>query len=256
MTVDVDLMHFISKVLKFIWAIWGLLFTIITLIIVTPLYFLIFLVLKDKGKNLAHQLSRVWAYVLFAGFCIRIITFGREQLSENESYVVVANHNSQLDIPACAVAMKNHFQFLAKEELTKIPLLGYIIKNLYLTVGRNNMRDRIRSLEKMNKALNAGISIMIYPEGTRNTTNQFVKPFFDGAFRTAIEARKDIAVLTIVNTRKLLPVGQGFQFRPGKVYCYWDGPISTTSLTVEDIPQLKKRITEIIEGHLKKHNQK
>jgi 1-acyl-sn-glycerol-3-phosphate acyltransferase len=54
----------------------------------------------------------------------------RHVIDSGKTYVFVANHQSQLDIPLYAIACSNIFRFLAKAELTKIPLMGYIIRNL------------------------------------------------------------------------------------------------------------------------------
>lgn len=237
-------MKILKKIFGFIWAVWGIAFFIFTLLIVTPLYLFIFLIGGENAEQNAHKLSRSWASVLFFFFVIRLKIHGKEKLDQNATYVFVSNHASQLDIPTCALATENFFKFLAKEELTKIPLLGFIIKKLYLTVSRQDKTDRARSMEKMINSLKNNVSVWIYPEGTRNKTNRPLKDFYDGAFRLAVDSKKPLAVLTIVGTKKLLPSGELFQFWPGVIHAYWSEPIIITENT--DAVALKEEVKAIM----------
>lgn len=92
-------------------------------------------------------------------------------------YIFVSNHTSLLDVPFCAIVTPVTFRYLSKEELTKVPLFGYIIRKLYLSVNRKDEVSRARSLEKMKQSLQDGISIYLFPEGTRNKTNEPLKNF-------------------------------------------------------------------------------
>lgn len=225
------IMTVLKKIFGFIWALWALIFFIFTLLIVTPLYLIIFLIGGKKAERNAHKLSRAWAAVLFFFFVVRLKVHGKEKLDPAATYIFVSNHASQLDIPTCALATDNFFKFLAKEELTKIPLLGFIIKKLYLTVSRQDKKDRARSMEKMILALKNNVSVWIYPEGTRNKTNRPLKEFYDGAFRLAVDSKHPIAVLTIVGAKKLLPPGEIFHFLPGVIHAYWSDPVEITETT-------------------------
>src|SRR5688500_11520050 len=100
-------------------------------------YFIIFTFLPGKrAPHAAHVWSRTWAKFLAVFLFLRLKVEGKEKIDPQQTYVFVANHRSQLDIPLYALACRNTFRFLAKEELTRIPLMGYVIKRLYLTVNR------------------------------------------------------------------------------------------------------------------------
>ncbi|MCX6353085.1 MAG: lysophospholipid acyltransferase family protein [Bacteroidetes bacterium] len=230
------------QIFYFIWAVWGMLVVIHSLIIVTPIYAIIFLVGSKNSGAIAHQLSRIWAAYLMFLFGIRIKVHGKENLSKGQTYIFVSNHNSQLDIPVCALTTQHFFKFLAKEELTKIPLLGYIIKNLYITVSRGSVRDRVKSLDKMKEALAAGICVWIFPEGTRNTTAFSIAPFQEGAFHLASKTGVPVAVCTIVSTRKILPTGGGFRFKPGRIDCYWASPFFVAK--EDDLKTVSARVSD------------
>lgn len=134
----------------------------------------------------------------------------------------ISNHTSLLDVPACALVTPGTFRYLAKEELTKVPLFGYIIRKLYLSVNRKDEESRARSMNNMLASLKDGISIFIFPEGTRNKTDQPLAKFYDGAFRLSLETNTPLVPMTILNSKKLL---WKFQLRPGYLDCYWGEPI-------------------------------
>lgn len=240
----------LKKLFLYVFTFFSGLALLLSLIIVTPVYALLFLILGKKGTHPAHTLSQLWAsYVLFV--CgERLKVHNRAVLDPKETYVFVSNHRSYLDIPTCARCTDHIFKFLAKEELTKTPLLGYIIKNLYITVRRQSVRDRVESMHKMKASLDEGISVWIYPEGTRNKSSEPLADFSDGAFHLAIASGRPIAMLTIIDTGKILPAGEGLMM-PGKVNAYWDIPISTTGLDKKDAPALREKVRHIMLAHFK-----
>ncbi len=233
-----------KRILKTIWGIYGLIIFVTTLMLVIIAFFIVFtFVPKKQAPFVAHRfISRTWAASLFVLFGIRLKVKNRDFLKKEQTYVFVANHLSQLDIPAYAVAAKHALKFLAKEELTKIPLMGYIIRNLYISVNRKDKFARAKSMENMISAIRDGISVFICPEGTRNKTNQPLLEFRDGAFRLAIQAQVPIATLTLVNSGKLLSPLHPLELSPGTLTCIWSEPISTIGMTEEDIPALKQKV--------------
>lgn len=233
-----------KRVLKTIWGIYGLVIFVATLLIVIVCYFLIFsLANKSRSAAIAHHyISRNWARTLFFFFGIRIKIVNKDLLDKSKTYVFVANHLSQLDIPADAIATEHPFKFLAKEELTKIPLMGYIIRNLYITVNRKDKFARAKSMENMQNNIRQGTSVFIFPEGTRNKTTEPLIEFRDGAFRLAIEAQVPVAVLTLINTSKLLSPTRPLELSPGTITCVWSEPIPTIGLTQDDVPALREKV--------------
>src|SRR6185436_10559049 len=118
---------------------------------------------------IAHKyISRNWAGSLFVFYGIRLIIKNKELLDQKQTYVFIGNHRSLLDIPAYAVATNHCIRFLAKKELTKLPLMGYVIGKLYISVDRKDKAARAKSMENMMNSLRDGISVFICPEGTRN----------------------------------------------------------------------------------------
>lgn len=77
-------------------------------------------------------------------------------------------------------------------------------------------------MENMKRSLREGISIYLFPEGTRNKTNEPLKNFYDGAFRLSLETGIPIVPMTIRNSKNLL---NGFKLKPGTMECLWNEPI-------------------------------
>lgn len=240
-------MNFISRSLRILFSVYAGTYFILSFLIVIPCYFIVFnFWSKEKAPHVAHKVSRNWAFITFAFFFIRTKIKNKELIDKNQTYVFIANHRSMLDIPVYAMACSNTIRFLAKAELAKIPLLGYVIKNLYLTVARSDKSDRSKSLEAMKRALDENVSVFLCPEGTRNRTHKLLLDFHDGAFRVAIKTQKPLAVLTVVNADKLLSPYRQFELSPGTIYATWSKPISTLGMTEDDVPKLKEAARQLM----------
>lgn len=245
------------RLLRHLYAFYVLFIFIFSFIIFIPVYLIIFIFVNEKkSPHVAHQNSRIWAkFVYNLGF-IKINIKGKDKINPKETYVFISNHRSQLDIPLNAIACKNTFRYLAKQELTKIPFFGYVIKKLYITVNRQDQADRNRAIEKMKQSIAEGISVFIYPEGTRNRTAVPLLPLRDGAFRLAIETQVPLAILTILNAEKINSPVQPFQLTPGTIHAVWEEPVITKGMTLNDIPKLKQTATDIILKNLNNYENK
>ena len=245
------------RLLRHLYAFYVLSIFIFSFFIFIPIYLIIFIFVNEKkSPHIAHQNSRIWARFVYKLGFIKLDIKGKNKINPKETYVFISNHRSQLDIPLNAIACKNTFRYLAKQELTKIPFFGYVIKKLYITVNRQDQADRNRALEKMKQSIAEGISVFIYPEGTRNRTSVPLLPLRDGAFRLAIETQVPLAILTIINAEKINSPVQPFQLNPGTIHAVWEEPVSTKGMTQNDIPELKQTATEIILKNLKQYENK
>lgn len=243
------------KVLRVLFGCYAAIVFSLSLLIVCPAYFLIFsLTGRNKSARYAHNLSRLWALFLFRCFFIRYEVCNSHYIHPDKCYVFVANHKSMLDIPLFARACNNTFRFLSKAELARIPLLGYVIKRLYITVNRNDRRDRQRSIEVMKKTIEEGISVFLCPEGTRNISDAPLMPFKDGAFRLAIATQTPLAVLTVINSEKLLSPKTAIALSPGKIIAEWSTPVDTTGMTEADVEMLKNKTMELMLEILKRYS--
>ena len=238
----------IEKILRTIFTLIVLPGFALTFVFAFIAYWLVFnLASKEKAIHYAHIVSNSWAHLAYIFILIRVKIEGKKNIDRKKVYVFVSNHRSLVDVPAWAMSTRNTVKFLSKEELVKMPVFGYVLKRLYLTVNRKDKNDRARSIQRMRTALEDGISIFLAPEGTRNKNPEVIlQPFHDSAFRLAIEAQVPVAVLTLFNTDDLLSPKTLFGLRPGTIYGQWSKPVETTGLTDKDIPTLRDKVWQMM----------
>lgn len=230
-------MKTIKNVFGFIWAIWGLVSFLVTfLVIITPAM-LTHLIKEPRGQEYFIALSRLWMNVwLFLVGCPVKVT-GRENFKSKTNYVVVFNHNAFLDVPLSAPYVPGANKTIAKASFAKIPLFGLFYKKGSVLVDRRDDKSRSKSFDAMKKVLDSGMHMCIYPEGTRNRSNEPIKPFYDGAFRLAVAANKDILPCVITGTKKAMPIDKKFFLLPTRLKMHFLPPVSSTGISVTELKE-------------------
>jgi len=202
---------------------WVILVFTFFMIIFLP-FFIIPVMISEKLGWITYLFLKIWAWIFSKLTFIRYRVCGREKVDWNTSYIFVANHTSYLDAPGLALGIKSQFRPLAKKELKKIPVFGWIIATATVIVDRSNPASRKESLDHLQKILSQGISILIFPEGTQNRTDQPLQPFFQGAFRTAMQTKSFIAPIVIRNAGKLMKPGT-LSLKPGIIDVIFESPV-------------------------------
>lgn len=187
--------------------------------------------------------SRIYSFLNFIPYDIR----NREKIKRGSSYIFVSNHTSFMDIPALVVTIKGQFRALAKKELLKIPVFGWIAQIMCVVVDRSSNESRRKSMENLKRILGMGISVLIFPEGTQNRSKELLQPFYDGAFRIAIETQQSIMPVVVLGAGEIMPPGKAF-IKPGKITVIIGEEISTTGLTLTDVKDLREKVYEIMQG--------
>lgn len=202
------------------------------------------LLIPTMGKK-AHRpmmsVYKFWSATFFLCAGIRIKTTDRQKLFGNLPCIVVCNHGSNLDMFIGAYSLPTSVKPLAKVQLKKMPLLGFLFSTVCVLVDRRSKESRDRSSRAMMAEVLGGNSIFIFPEGTRNKSDQPLNDFYDGAFRFAIESQKPIVAMCSTNARNLTP-SDSYSVRPGTIGVSFLGPYSTVGMTKEDLPALKEKV--------------
>ena len=214
----------------------------IFLLILFP-FFIIPVLIHWKLGSITFRFIALWAFIFSKLTLIHYEIHGRENIKKNESYIFTCNHTSFLDSPGIALTIPTHWRPLGKKELLKIPVFGVLLKKIAIIVDRSNAKSRKESLDHMIKVLKAGVSILIFPEGTMNRTNEVLQPFYDGAFRIAIQTQRPILPMVVINAGKLLPPTKWIA-RPGKIKVYAGEPVSPKGMTLKELPILKNQVYE------------
>ncbi len=233
-----------------IWAIYAAALFLILMTLSMPIIGINMAITRGKRalRNNIFYLHHIFTPLFLTLVGVRLKVEGSEHLDPKQSYVIVGNHSSSLDFIINGHAFPGVFRFLAKQELLKIPVFGFIVKKMCLVVDRSSAMSRARSVVALKQQLAEGWSIFIYPEGSRNDTDQPLAPFFDGAFRIAIQTGAPLAVQTIVNISHITAKGAGL--RPGTVRIVWDEPIPTAGLGTQDIEILKEKAERLMKQKL------
>jgi 1-acyl-sn-glycerol-3-phosphate acyltransferase len=138
------------------------------------------------------------------------------------------------------MTIPGQFRPLAKKELLKIPIFGWIARNATIIVDRSSSQSRKKSIDHLKSSLATGISILLFAEGTQNRTKEVLQPFHDGAFRIAVDTQQPIVPMVVIGAGKLMPPGT-INLRPGKIIILVDHEIQTTGLTADDVQTLKQQ---------------
>jgi len=240
------------RIFRNLWAIYAIVLFLAFMAITMPI-FLLNMAFSPEEKSLRRNIAflhHVFTPAFLSLVGIRVKIEGREKLDASRSYVIIGNHNSALDFIVNAAAFPGVFRFLAKQELHKVPVFGWVVKKMCLSVDRRSAMSRARSVVELKQQLAAGWSIFIYPEGGRNRTGEPLAPFYDGAFRIAIQTKAPIAIQTIVNIKDIASTARSIDLKPGTVRIIWEEPIETSGIRTEDIPELKDRVRNIMLAHL------
>jgi 1-acyl-sn-glycerol-3-phosphate acyltransferase len=186
----------------------------------------------------------MWMALFFPLSGVRLTIKGRSHFKNGENYIVVCNHNSLMDVPLTSPGIPGANKTIAKVEMSKVPLFGIIYKRGSVLLDRKSEESRKSSYMEMKHVLALGMHMCIYPEGTRNKTNDPLKSFHDGAFKLSFETGKKIMPCLIRGTRKMLPLNKTFFFWPGKASMEFLEPIDPKDF--QDAGALKKFVFDLM----------
>jgi 1-acyl-sn-glycerol-3-phosphate acyltransferase len=209
-----------------IFAAWALIIFIITMLPVALLMWIIGLINEPKRTGIFRVISKIWMRFFFFATGCRLKVRGTKNFKPGETYIVICNHNSLMDVPLSTPFIPGANKTIAKAEMAKIPVFGLIYKRGSILVDRGDKNSRRDSFKKMKEVLNMGMHMCIYPEGTRNKTDMPLKEFHDGAFKLAVESGTPVLPALIFNTKKVLPPGKTFFFWPSRMEFHFLPPVA------------------------------
>ena len=216
-------MKAIKAVILKIYMVWVFLVFTVFMLIILPVMVLPGL-FGQKYGNITYFGLWLWSWIFSLLTFIRYEVIGSENVDKKTSYIYASNHTSFLDLPGLRIAIPTQFRPLAKKELLKVPVFGLIVRVACVVVDRTNTESRKKSIGILTKRIRSGISLLIFPEGTQNRTDQPLQPFYDGAFRLSKETETPIMPVVVINAGKLMPPSS-VRLRPGKIKVVFGTPI-------------------------------
>lgn len=183
-------------------------------LILIPLFFLdtlfftiLIFIVSPLSHNLAFYGGVWWAKVMQWLTPMPVKVIGKENIQKGQSYVIVSNHQSGADIVAIYGSIGIQFRWILKKELRKAPLLGIACEKMqHIFIDRSSARAAYRSIQKAKEILSGGLSVVIFPEGTRSKTGQ-MGTFKHGAFKMAFELGLPILPITLNGTHNVMSGG-------------------------------------------------
>ncbi len=204
-----------TEIFARIWAAWAAIVFVSTLLVVVIPILISFLIPEPYGIKTFKAISYGWmTFFLYSVGCpLKVV--GKKHYNKTKNYVVTSNHNSLMDVPLLTPFFPGPNKTIAKKSMAKIPVFGWVYARGSVLVDRNSDGSRRKSYEDMrNVLLKENLNMAVYPEGTRNRTDNPLKSFYDGAFKLAADCKKDIIPVVMFNTAKALPSEKTFFLLP------------------------------------------
>ena len=242
------------RVLQWIYCIYALILFVAIMLLLFPFVIIASFFGRITGGNIIFRLCMIWADLWFP--LVFIFPKRKFVVPHNESvpYIFVSNHISYLDAAILPKAFRQPIRALGKYEMSRIPVFGYIYKYAVVMVDRSNTENRAKSVRTLESVIRKGISIVIFPEGTFNMSNEPLKAFYDGAFRVAIETQTPIKPVLFLDSFDRMGHTTIFSLTPGRCRILYLDEISVVGATIKDVPGLREKVYNVMSDALREQN--
>jgi 1-acyl-sn-glycerol-3-phosphate acyltransferase len=201
--------------------------------------------LVDRSGDAMPWIARQWVRWILWTCRVRVEASGLEQVDLRRPHVWMSNHQSVFDVAAIVATIPVSWRFVAKRELTRIPLFGWALRvGGHVIVDRGDRERSVASLREAARRVAAGTHVIIFPEGTRSPTGR-LRGFKSGGFHLAIEAGVPIVPVTVSGSRRIAPK-RSLRVESGLVRVRYGRPIPTEGMGPGDLAALKERVREAI----------
>jgi len=222
-------------------------FVILWVVLVTAFFSVVAILgsLIDRKGELPHKIARIWSRSILAASRVKVTVKNLSYIDPARSYIYMSNHQSAFDIPVLLAYLPVQFKWLAKAELFKIPIFGFAMRRAgYISIDRSNRRSAIVSLRKAAEMIRNGVSVIIFPEGTRSRDGH-IRPFKKGGFVLAVDSGVPVVPIIIHGTREIL-TKKTLHIKPGQVVLEIEKPIESADYNRKTKDQLLKRVSRVI----------
>lgn len=229
-------MQIIRGAFGLLYHIWYYFLMAAVIVAISPFIYLTSI--KEDSYPRFFRWSRIWAKLVLIGMGIKVKKQGVIELDKQKTYIICANHSSEIDIMMCLVLVPNCFVFIGKKELGKLPLFGYFYKRTNILVDRKSLSSKRDVMAKAGNKLKQGIGVCIYPEGGIPDVEVVLGAFKMGAFKLAIETQTEILPLSFPDNKMRYP-DSWWGGSPGVVRAVFHKPLAVSELEMNDIHRLK-----------------
>jgi len=202
----------------------------------------------DKQRRLAHRLIiYLWGRpIVKANPFWKLAIGGTGNIDPKQTYIVVCNHSSLADI-LCLYCLDLQFKWVAKRSLFRVPFLGWSMSLAkYVALERGRTGSIRESYEKAKDWLKQGMSVLIFPEGTRSLDGS-LGDFKNGAFKLAIESQRPILPIRLRGNEKIIAKGKKTVAAKVEASLTVLPAVSTEGMKTADFQMLKQRVRNLFE---------
>lgn len=202
---------------------------------------MVLMLITWNGKWVHHVNGRfMWSPFVCFITGVRVKVTGLEKIDKHKSLIYIANHESHFDIVGLSRVMPVGLFFIAKKELSRIPIMGQYMHLIgHIFVDRGNKENARKSMLIAAEKIKAGKNVISFAEGTRSKTGE-VQMFKRGAFMIAKEGQVDILPIAIKGSREILASGK-FNIRPGIIHVKIGDIIRAESFKDMSVEQLAEQ---------------
>lgn len=198
----------------------------------------------DARGYFAHWCARTWARLILWTTGVTVTVSGLEHVTPNGSYVFVSNHQSHYDTAVLFATLPHQLRIIAKASLGRFPFIGWHLRRTGHILVDRRRPDRAAIFGWADRLLTRGLSLIVYPEGTRSP-NGAVQRFKPGSFQIALQAGLPVVPISISGTREVMRKG-AFEARPGAVRLVLHPPIDTRGLAEAEPREFAERVRQVI----------
>ncbi len=236
-------------------SILAVIFVFFFLVFNLPVMFVLWIVGKFNRKkaDLAELAIVNWAFrcVMFISG-VKLKVKGRENIPDDEPVLYVGNHRSFFDVICTYPQVKGRTGYIAKDGINKVPILGMVMKRLYcLFIHRDDMKQSLKVILTAIDYVKDGISIAIFPEGTRchDTDPCAMLPFKEGSFKIALKSGCKIIPMAITGAGDILENHMPW-IKKGVVTITYGTPIDPKQLDKEQQKQIGSYVRDVVHAML------
>ena len=202
----------------------------------------------DRNRRAAGRFLRWLAVLATYSFPFWRLRVEGAFPADGRAYVVVANHESMLDIFMLS-RIPREMKWMAKAELFGIPWVGLMFRLAGdIPVRRGHGESGRKALERARAYLRSGMHVMLFPEGTRSRDGKLL-PFKPGAFKLAIEAGAPVLPVAVRGTGEGMPKGSPW-VRPARAWARILEPVETAGMGEGDVERLAQAVRDRIAAAL------
>ncbi|MGB5745912.1 MAG: lysophospholipid acyltransferase family protein [Desulfobacterales bacterium] len=217
-------------------------------VVLTTAFFSVIAIIASffsRTGDSVHIIARIWARSILMGSRVHVSVDGLSNIEPNKSYIYMANHQSNYDIPVLLGCLPVQFRWLAKAELFKIPVFGRAMRGAgYVKIDRFNRDSAFESISEAAQKMKNGVSVMIFPEGTRSKDSR-IKPFKKGGFVMAVDSGVPIVPVIIRGTWPIM-AKSSLRINRGDVEMEIAKPIDTIGYSRETKEDLMNKVSAVI----------